>query len=88
MTVILQQIFNPLLEREMSEPLKLDRVHRIARYTIDRLESPRDVIEVSLRRRKIKNCGKTAEYSRNILKEQNYKSMQTCRQRLYQEGDF
>lgn len=41
---IVQHLFNPFLEKELTEPLKLDRVHRIARYTTHRSESPRDVI--------------------------------------------
>lgn len=41
---VLQQLLNPLLDRETTDPLKLDRAHGIARYPRNISENPRDVI--------------------------------------------
>lgn len=41
----MQELFNPMLGREATEILKLDRVHRITRYQSQVEDKPRDVIK-------------------------------------------
>lgn len=41
---VMQELFNPILERETAETLKMDRVHRTTSYQMQADDSSRDVI--------------------------------------------
>lgn len=60
----LQQLLNPLLDREIMAPLKVDRAHRVARYPRNTSESPRDVIvKFHYEEEKVKILGKLRHQS-------------------------
>lgn len=56
---VLQKLLNPLLDKEVTAPLKIDRAHRVARYPRNTSENPRDVIvKFHYEEEKVKILGK------------------------------